>query len=317
MFDELHAICDKHAIFLRRDAIALGYKDQDLARAVRLGVLHRMRQGTYIFRDRWDALSTNQRHATRAMAVLRTGRAHAVISHTTAVVLHGAPAWELPLDDVHITRRDRRSGRREVGVAQHRGRLLPDDVVDLDGTSVTTPSRTALDLTTITNVEHCLPVFDYFLHAGATTKAELRRGAAAMELWSGTLHTDLVIALANPRCESVGESRTSYMFWRNGVPAPKTGYEVRGPDGKLLFRVDFAWPELGVYLEFDGKEKYLKYRREGESVIDCVRREKKREEQICRMTGWRCIRIVWADLYRPEQTCALIRSVLAGGPVHA
>ena len=37
---------------------------------------------------------------------------------------------------------------------------------------------------------------------------------------------------------------------------------------------------------------------------------------ICRLTGWRCIRIVWADLYRPEETIAYIRGVLAGGPVH-
>ena len=51
-------------------------------------------------------------------------------------------------------------------------------------------------------------------------------------------------------------------------------------------------------------------------MVDAVLREKKREEWICRLTGWRCIRIVWADLYRPEQTVALIKSVLAGGPVH-
>jgi hypothetical protein len=316
MYDELHAICDKHGIFLRRDAISLGYKDQDLARAVRQGVLHRVRQGSYVFRDRWDALSANEKHATRAMAVLRTARVHAVLSHTTAAMLHQAPTWELPFDDVHITRRDRRSGRRETGLAQHRGLLRPGDVVELDGTNVTSPCRTALDLTTIMDVEHCLPVFDHFLHACATTKAELRHGAAAMALWSGTLHTDLVIALANPRCESVGESRTSYMLWRNGVPAPETAYEFCDSHGNLLFRVDFAWPELGVFLEFDGKEKYLKYRREGESVADAVLREKRREEWICRLTGWRCIRIVWADLYRPEKTCTLIKSVLAGGPVH-
>jgi len=100
------------------------------------------------------------------------------------------------------------------------------------------------------------------------------------------------------------------------VPAPVTGYEFFDERGNVLFRVDFAWPELGVFLEFDGKEKYLKYRKKGESVIDAVLREKRREEWICRLTGWRCIRIVWADLYRPEQTVARIRAVLAGGPIH-
>ncbi len=316
MYDELHAICDKHGIFLRGHAIALGFKDQDLARAVRVGVVHRVRHGSYVFCDRWDPLSTNEKHAVRAMAVLRTARTDVVCSHTTAVVLHQAPTWELPLDDVHVTRRDRRSGRRETGLAQHRGLLLPTDIVDLSGTSVTSACRTALDLTTMADVEHCLPVFDHFLHTGATTKAELRRGAQVMTLWGGTLHTDLAITLANERCESVGESRSSHMFWRHGVPKPLTNHEVYDAHGQLLYRVDFAWPELGVFLEFDGKEKYLKHRKQGESVVDAVLREKKREERICRLTGWRCIRIVWADLYRPEQTAAYIKSVLAGGPVH-
>jgi very-short-patch-repair endonuclease len=79
----------------------------------------------------------------------------------------------------------------------------------------------------------------------------------------------------------------------------------------LVGRVDFAWPELKVFVEFDGKEKYLKYRKEGESVIDAVRREKRREEDICRATGWRCIRLTWADLYHPERTCARIRAMFA------
>ena len=42
-----------------------------------------------------------------------------------------------------------------------------------------------------------------------------------------------------------------------------------------------------------------------------MRRERKREEAICRLTGWRCIRITWADLYYPERTCALLREMFA------
>ena len=73
--------------------------------------------------------------------------------------------------------------------------------------------------------------------------------------------------------------------------------------------VDFAWPELGLFLEFDGKIKYQKLLKEGESPSDVVIREKRREELVCRLTGWRCIRIVWADLYRPERTAANIRAL--------
>jgi hypothetical protein len=74
-------------------------------------------------------------------------------------------------------------------------------------------------------------------------------------------------------------------------------------------RVDLAWPELGLFLEFDGKVKYERLLKEGEHASDVVFREKQREDMIRRLTGWRCIRIVWADLYKPEVTAAKIRAM--------
>lgn len=44
-------------------------------------------------------------------------------------------------------------------------------------------------------------------------------------------------------------------------------------------------------------------------MVDCVLREKQRESRICELTGWRCIRIVWADLYKPADTAARIRNL--------
>jgi very-short-patch-repair endonuclease len=78
--------------------------------------------------------------------------------------------------------------------------------------------------------------------------------------------------------------------------------------------VDFAWPELGVFLEFDGKVKYESLLKDGERASDVVIREKRREEMICGLTGWRCIRITWADLFNPARTATRIKAVLAGRP---
>ncbi len=255
-------------------------------------------------------------HLLRAMAVLRTARTKVVLSHTTALIKMGAPVWDLPLADVHVTRTDGRAGRREAGVVQHSGLTLPGDVCEVGGIAITSATRTAIDLTTITDVEHCLPVFDHLLYTNATDKARLLQRARLSNVWPGTLATDLTIRLANGRMESVGESRSNYMFWRGGLPRPEPQLDICNKRGRVVARVDFAWPEHGVFLEFDGKVKYEKLRQDGESVLDVVLREKKREEMICRLTGWRCIRIVWADLYRPEETVAYIRDVLAGGPIH-
>ena len=54
----------------------------------------------------------------------------------------------------------------------------------------------------------------------------------------------------------------------------------------------------------------LKHLREGETATDAVLREKRREEVVCELTGWRCIRIAWDDLYQPEVTAGRIRAKL-------
>ena len=303
-------------MFLRRDALALGYSDRGLARAVRARAIHRVRHGAYVFADQWQRLDEKGRHLLRAMAVLRTAHSAVALSHVTALLMMGVPIWDLPLDDVHLTRVDGRAGRRHAGVAQHRGLVRPGDICDWGDVAITSPARTAIDITRVADVEHSLVVMDHLLHLGVVTKPELRDQSQAMRFSPDTLTTDLVIRLADGRLESVGESRSNYMFWRGGLPKPKPQLEIFDRWGGIVARVDFAWPEYGVFLEFDGKNKYEKLRKPGESVLDVVLREKKREELICRLTGWRCIRIVWADLYRPEATIAYIRDVLAGGSVH-
>ena len=132
----------------------------------------------------------------------------------------------------------------------------------------------------------------------------------AMDQWPNTLNTDLVLRLADPRIESLGETRSFYLFFRHSLPMPEAQYEIKDERGVVVARVDFAWPELGVFLEFDGKVKYEKYLKPGERASDVVIREKKREDLIRRLTGWRCIRLTWSDLAHPERTASMIRREL-------
>ncbi|MFN8108092.1 MAG: hypothetical protein U0R21_09955 [Nocardioidaceae bacterium] len=44
--------------------------------------------------------------------------------------------------------------------------------------------------------------------------------------------------------------------------------------GRLLGVVDFYWPGYGVIGEFDGRVKYEKLRKPGESATDVLMREK-------------------------------------------
>lgn len=313
MEERLGAISGQFGVFLRHEALELGYTDRDIANLVKSGVWHRVRRGAYMDGPTWAALDDVARHAVRARAVLRQARTDVVLSHVSSLPEYSVPIWDIDLATVHVTRHDHRSGRKERGVRQHSGLLLPEDHVIRNGVPVTSATRSALDITTIAGTEQSLVVVDGLLHRGDTTSDLLRSRYRLMEQWPNTLHTDLILRLADGRSESAGETRTRYLCWRQGLPAPTPQYPIRDREGRVVAWVDLAWPDYGVFLEFDGKIKYGALLKPGESPTDVVVREKEREQLICELTGWRGIRIAWADLYRPEHTALRIRRLLLPG----
>ena len=298
-------------IALRKELIALGHTDRSLARAVADGQLAKPRRGAYVDGAVWRSLTEEERYAVRVRAALRQARADVVASHVSSLPFVVGPMWALPLDDVHLLRRDGKSGRHEAGIQQHRGAILEGDVVTIGDVEACAPMRATLEVATLTSVEAGLVVLNHFLHRGDFTAEQIRkRYERGMERWPSSLCTDLVLRLGDSRIASVGESRTLYFLWRHHFPAPIPQFEI--VDGALFFALlDFAFPDLGVWIEFDGKEKYLRFRRPGESVVDAVVREKQRESRIAELTGWRCIRITWGDLADPVRLERRIREVIA------
>ena len=258
----------------------------------------------------FDEADAAGRHRLLARAVVKQAKTGLIVSHSSAVPFHDGPTWGLGLDTTHVTRPDGRAGRAEAGVRQHQGVVVDGDVVVRQGIEVMSPTRAALDVTTCSSAEVSLVVVNDFLHRRLTTLCDLRARYREMTQDPFTLKTELVLRLADPRLESVAESRTLFMCYRGSLPAPTPQYEIRDDHGALMARLDFAWPEFGVWLEFDGRQKYVKFLREGESVTDAVLREKERESRIAEVTGWRCIRITWADLERPSATVARILAML-------
>jgi hypothetical protein len=249
------------------------------------------------------------RHAISCRAVLTQARTDVVASHFSALGEWDISQWDLPLDHVHITRDDQRAGRNEAGVHQHLGALRPEDVVMRNGIRITAVPRTCLDCVSLVDVEHGLAVVNDALHRKLTTMATLTDCATFMDAWPGSLRHRVVLRLADGRLESIGESRFFYLCWAQGLPLPEPQYKVFDPQGRLVAVVDFAWPELGLFVEFDGKVKYKAPDRDDETIVDVVLREKRRESLVCRITGWQCLRVVWADLYHPEQTAAEVKGL--------
>ncbi|MDO9456744.1 MAG: type IV toxin-antitoxin system AbiEi family antitoxin domain-containing protein [Nocardioides sp.] len=299
-------------VLLRKELIAAGYNDRAIKRLVDGGVLDKIKRGAYADAVKRALLDAVGNYALRNRAAVKQAKTGVVLSHVSAVPEYDAPTWGLDLSITHLTRLDGKAGRKEAGIQQHCGTIQPGDVVTRNGVQVMAPARAGLEVTTVTSVEAGLIFVCHLLHHELTTIDELVKRYSSMEHWPNTLHTDIVLRLARPELESVGEVRTFYLCYRHAIPMPEPQYKVRNACGDVVARLDFAWPELGVWLEFDGKVKYEKLLRDGERASDVVVREKERESMIGRLTGWRCLRITWADLEHPERTAARIMAFLAG-----
>ena len=135
---------------------------------------------------------------------------------------------------------------------------------------------------------------DQALHRGLTTRDRLAAVADAKSGHPGAGRARRLFEFADGRSESVGESITRVQLRQLGLPPPDLQHEVVGADGRVVARADFCFVELGVVVEFDGRVKYERLLRPGESSADVVYREKRREDAI-RALGLGVVRLVWRD----------------------
>ncbi len=304
-------LCDPYGILLRREAVSNGVSDTALARLVDRRVLVKLRHGAYCLRAVYLAADRAERHRLLCRAVMRQYGDHVALSHASSCVVQNGPEYGLDLSKAHITHLDG-GGRTTNRLKHHLGECRVGDMRRQHGHWLTVPARAVLEVATTDGVEASLVQANHFLHAEETTIEQLREVFDIQTFWPHSLRQHPVLHLADARIESVGESRCVYCFFTHGVPMPEPQYEVRHPDGSVAARVDFAWPQFRLIVEFDGKEKYHRFRKPGESVEDMVMREKAREDLVRRLTGWTVIRVTWADLGNPVNLANRILLAMAG-----
>ena len=299
------------AVVFRSELIAQGLTDRQIRGMVKRGELHRVRHGAYVDGELWRTLSAADRHRVLVRAVLRRAHPSSVVTHVSSAVEQGAPTWGVSLDEVHLTRTDGMPGRKEAGVVHHRGMLPAGDVIVVNGLRISRAARCAVEVSATATLESALVTVNGLLHSRACSAEDLAATAEALKHWPDTLTTTLVLRLCDARIESPAESRFSHLCWAQHLPRPLPQVAIRDERGFVVAYTDFAWPELGVFAEIDGREKYERFRLEGESLEQFVLREKRREERICLLTGWVCIRLQWSDLEHPVATARRIQRLLA------
>src|SRR5438105_854124 len=78
------------------------------------------------------------------------------------------------------------------------------------------------------------------------------------------------------------------------LPGSVPQVEVRSRAGR--HRLDFAWREAKVALEFDGRGKYFDFKPTAEVIFQERRREKALSED-----GWRFVRVEWKQLFHEQE----------------
>lgn len=302
-----------HGVFLRREALGHGYTDEDLRQAVRSGFIARVRHGAYVAAPVWAEADDVRRHVLRCHAVLATHGEGVALTHTSAAALHGLAIWPTSLlGRVHLTRLDGRTTRVCHDIVYHRGHVPERHLVPLAGGGwISSPPRAAIEHSSLTSVEGSVVCLDSFLRArGEGARDDMHDANAARAGWPRSRHLRIALGLARPGAESVGESRMRFLFWENHLPMPDLQVRVHDDRGELLGISDFGWEGAKLLGEFDGKVKYERLLRPGETSADALFREKRREDQMREFSGCSMIRFIWSDLYAREQSAARLRRAL-------
>ena len=242
--------------FLTSEAAGQGIDSRRLRTAVSRGAVTRVARGLHADPLRWPTEPT-ERHLLVALAAGREVDACA-LSHVSAALSHGMPTPRGPLPRPSVTVDDHvRSRSPGSWMTLYRGELPEGHVETVDGVRRTLAPRTVADCARHLSLGDGLAVADFAVRSGQTTPDAVHAMRAFQRRWPGTLRTEQVLELLDPRRESWLESWSAAAFHRMELPRWVPQVNVHDAHDRFLGRVDGYWPELGVVAEADGRGKYL------------------------------------------------------------
>jgi hypothetical protein len=271
------------------------------SRAVRAGLLTRRRLDgptwRRLFRDVYVHAAVPVTHSLRAKAA-SVLLPDAVVTGCSAAVLWGADLADAD-DDVEVTLPPTAHAHRMPGLRVRRAALAPDQRTRRRGVPVTTAAATALRLAACLPTDDAVCAVDRLIATGVVDLEPVRRLAARTRgPWSARARA--VCELADGLAGSPQETRLRLLIGRSPLPAPVAQYRVLS-QGRFVARVDFAWPDRRVALEYDG----LWHAEPGQFA-----RDRQRLNRL-RAAGWQVVFVTAADLHRPAELLARIAEALA------
>jgi very-short-patch-repair endonuclease len=270
----------QHGMITRRQLVAAGLDEHEIAYRVKTGRLIRRHRGVYAVGH--VPLSP---HARAMAAVLACGPG-AVLSHRSAGALWGILRHDGPPDVTAAGKHD------HPDIALHRSRLAETDITTHYGIPTTTPARTLLDLA---------DVLDPTSLTRAVHDARLRHILSLDDLTRQIVpgrRTSVLARLtvgATAPTRSVFEDRFLAFVDRHRLPRPEVNAIVAG------YEVDMLWRPQRLIAELDGHEFHA----------DSFERDRDRDADLV-TAGFRVVRVTWTRLSgSPQREAARFRALLA------
>jgi very-short-patch-repair endonuclease len=285
----------QHGVVTREQLLELGMGSHAIGDRVQRGLLQAVHRGVYALGG--SRLTVD----ARRMAVVLACGPSAVLSHRSAARLWDVFPYEPGRMEVSrpVARRTKHDG-----ILLRQGRLLPDEVEELNGIPVTAIFRTIFDLAAVVSereVERAFHEAEVKQLTGRVSLPQLlrrhpgRRGAATVRS---------ILASREPVGISQNDFEELFVAFldEHGLPRPRlnTTLSIRG----RFLRPDCMWQEQRLIVELDGRAVHGTER--------AFESDRQRDRALL-AEGWRSTRVTWRQLRdEPAAIAADLREVLHG-----
>jgi hypothetical protein len=232
-------------MYRHRDLLNGPLTREQLRRAVGRNAVARISRGMY-------ASTTGQRPSTleALFARLPSGT---VLGYETAAASYGFGRRAGADEPVHVIVPSSAARPRIRGVVCHEAALPVTKLVMIDGIPYAPPARCAVDLARHATRPGAIALLDAALRSATCTSADLAAEVIRHDGLRGVRQARELVRIADPRPECAQESHLRLVIIDAGLPVPEPQVWVLDGTGRRAYRIDLAYRERKVGLEYDGR----------------------------------------------------------------
>lgn len=256
-----------------------------------------------VFRGVWAHRDCEDTREFRFAAVRLVLPRRAVVCGLTAAWLYDLDVRREDDLDVHVCFPKGGRIRRRPGLVVSQETLDPDDVLVHGGLQITTPVRTAFDCLRLLPHPEGLVVADALTHTKRVTVGAIRAYFGSKSRLRNLRIGAALVDRIEPKSESPMETRVRVLLEDAGLGRPEAQWEVHDAARRFVARLDLAYPDALVAVEYDGAWHWKQ------------RREDDRRRAAVRRLGWEIVVVSADDYYAtPERVRSEVAALLRERP---